>query len=1044
MFPVRLVPRALCAVLVLLLGTWVCRLWPVSVQADSGAQRRADVEHRQRITDARGTSPRVVDAGADIWAEVEADWIANDQRFNAGLKATSATPAPADRASGKTADGPSVTTAEDAAGGCDGVKTGLWGFHVASGQTDPWWQVDLGRSFQLDRIVVYNRCDGRADRTANLRILVADEPPTAGASRGDAKRVAPAPMKPESFTLVYRHDGTPFGGVRGAPLEVRFSDRPVTARVVRLGVAGRCSLALDEIEVYSTDDPTVNVALHKPADQVSVSRYSGVGTLSDADFQRLGYQPLQTRASTTDAMAANEGDFSLAHIQAVIGQARELAARLSREAELPALAGHVAELERLAQRATELAAATDAPPTARRELYRRACRVKRQIAFCNPRLAGIDRLLFLKRHDSVGVYHMCDQYYGCNAKPGGGLYVLESPFGEQPRLTDLLAGSVVENGRLRGQKLTGGTFLSPEVSWDGQTILFAYSQAAAWDKYQGAEAYEWTPEYSYHIFRVNADGSGLIQLTDGPTDDFDPCFLPNGRIAFISERRGGYLRCGRHCPVYTLFSMQPDGSDMICLSFHETHEWNPSVTNDGMLVYTRWDYVDRDTNVAHHIWTCYPDGRDPRSFHGNYPARREGRPWMEMRIRAIPDSNKFVASTGAHHGHEFGSLVLIDPRIEDDGGMSQLTRLTPDAPFPEAEGRPIAPFAAYGTPWPLSEQDYLCVYDAQAKNRGVYWLDSQGNRELVYRDPRISCVSPIPLRARRRPPIIPAATSQAAEDKHLDRPATVAVMNVYDADFSWPEGTKIEALRVIQLLPKATPAPNVPRIGAAQQTNARAVLGTVPVEADGSAYFEAPVGKPIYFQAIDQHGTAVQSMRSATYVHPGEQLTCQGCHERKHDPPAVSQSLPLALRRAPSPIQPDVDGSNPFNYVRLVQPVLDRHCVGCHQEKKALDLSGEANGPHGWTRSYAALAEKYGFYFHVTNGSINTGVHGGVRTIPGAFGARAAGLAQYLDESHYGVQLDPEDRHRIDLWLDCNSEFYGAYEGPELQACGQLVKPSLE
>jgi len=131
---------------------------------------------------------------------------------------------------------------------------------------------------------------------------------------------------------------------------------------------------------------------------------------------------------------------------------------------------------------------------------------------------------------------------------------------------------------------------------------------------------EWSPRASYHIFRVNADGSGLIQLTDGPWNDFDPCFLPGGRIAFISERRGGYLRCGGSSPpwdspTYTLHSMQPDGSDVVCLSFHETHEWHPSVDHNGMLVYTRWDYVDRDTNVAHHIWSCYPDGRDPRSFH---------------------------------------------------------------------------------------------------------------------------------------------------------------------------------------------------------------------------------------------------------------------------------------------------------------------------------------------------------------------------------------------------------------------------------------------
>ncbi len=958
--------------------------------------------------------PQAVDIALDVQKLVEADWTDSDRRF--GIQDTVA-PAPVK----------SVTTVEDAAGGCDGVKNGLWGFHVASGETDPWWQVDLGQECRLDRVLVYNRCDSREGRTANLQILV-------GCEEGVADK--------GQFTQVYQHNGKPYGGVVGAPLEVRFGDREVKARVVRLRIPGRCSFALDEVEVYAADNPTVNAALNQPANQISVSPYSRPGTMSDAEFLRMGYKPLAPRGGTPEAEPGSQ--FTLAHTRKMIQQAQQLASRLQQKADPQRLQSLTADLERVAARAAELATAAEVPETTRRELHFQARSIKRRIAWCNPLLADLDKLLFLKRHDSVGVYHMCDQYYGCNAKPGGGLFVLENPFGEHPRLVNLLENSLVENGRLKGQKLEGGSFLSPEVSWDGKTILFAYSQAGAWEQNRGKETYIWNPECSYHIFKVNADGTGLTQLTDGDWNDFDPCVLPNGRIAFISERRGGYLRCGRHCPVYTTFSMRPDGSDIICLSYHETHEWHPSVTNDGMLVYTRWDYVDRDTNIAHHIWTSYPDGRDPRSFHGNYPTRREGRPWMEMNIRAIPDSNKFVAWTGAHHGHEFGSLVLIDPRVEDDGGMSQLTRLTPDTPFPEAEGRPIAQYSRYGTPWPLSEDDYLCVYDADAKNRGVYWLDRFGNRELVYRDPAISCVAPIPLHPRSMPPVIPSGTSQAAEDKHLDRPATVAVMNVYDADFFWPTDTKIEALRVIQLLPKSTAPPNQPRIGCAQQTNARTVLGTVPVESDGSVYFEAPVGKPIYFQAIDRHGTAVQSMRSVTYVHPGEQLTCQGCHERKHDPPNRSLQLPLALQRAPSKIQPDVEGSNPFNYVRLVQPVLDRHCVGCHREKKALDLSGKPGAANGWTQSYANLADKYGFYFHVTNGSVNTGVHGGSRTTAGQFGARAAGMTKYLDESHYGVKLPPENRHRIALWLDCNSEFYGSYENTELQARGEIVRPKLE
>ena len=423
---------------------------------------------------------------------------------------------------------------------------------------------------------------------------------------------------------------------------------------------------------------------------------------------------------------------------------------------------------------------------------------------------------------------------------------------------------------------------------------------------------------------------------------------------------------------------------------------------------------------------------------------------MEMDIRAIPGSRKYVATAAAHHGHAFGSLVMIDPQVADDHAESQLTRLTPEVPFPEAEQhlRPIAACMAYGTAWPLSEDDYLCAYDAAAKNHGIYWIDRFGNKELLYRDPSISSVSPIPLRPRLTPPILASGGFETVtlhgEGSESKRPATVAVMNVYDSDFEWPEGTRIAQLRVIQVLPKSTPAPNEPRIGVAEQSNARAVLGAVRVEADGSAYFEAPAGKQIYFQAVDRQGFAVQSMRSGTYLHAGERLVCQGCHEPRQRAPRLSATVPVALQRGPSNIEPEVDGANPFSYVRLVQPVLDRHCVPCHRERGAMDLGGAVEGKFGWTRSYAKLAGPYGFYFHVSNGSINTGAHGGSRTVPGKFGARASGLIRFLDDRHYGPKLPAEDMHRMTLWLDCNSEFYGSYENTEAQAKGAMVLPTLE
>ncbi|MDY0031192.1 MAG: hypothetical protein RBT84_04540 [FCB group bacterium] len=959
-------------------------------------------------------------------ALIEADWIEQDVRYAlAGREALSA-----DGDALPTNDA-GVTSAQDAAGGCDGIKNGKLGFHTASGETDPWWQVDLGKAVELDRVVVFNRTDGgNAPRTRKLRVLTATERSGADVSRESDRW---------DFAEIYQHDGRPFFGVNeGAPLVVDLRGKGIRARVVRLLVPGACSFALDEVEVYAADAPETNLALHRPADQKSVGPYS----LAEAQD-----------APHDDAVSAisEEDRFSLAHSAAILDRAGALAQRLAAHADACGEAEAANALELFQARRDDLAALLDQLEAseesgldARKAFYFECRRLLRAIAFENP-LLGFDRLLFIKRHDPGGLFHMCHQYYGFTAVPGGGLFVLEEPFVPHPHVRDLLAEAVVENGRLAGQPLIPGSFLSPELSFDGDTVLFAYTQALG-------DYPEWSPRSSYHIFKVNRDGTGLTQLTDGATNDFDPCFLPGGRIVFVSERRGGYLRCGGSAPpldspTYTLHSMAPDGTDVVCLSFHETHEWHPSVTHDGMLVYTRWDYVDRDTNIAHHIWTCYPDGRDPRAFHGNYPLARESRPWMEMSIRAIPGSHRFVATAAAHHGHAFGSLVLIDPHIEDDGAMAQLTRLTPEAPLPEAETpvKAIREHMAYGTPWPLSEDDYLCVYGANGATRGIYWLDRFGNRELIYRDPAISCLSPIPLRPRPAPPVVPDGTTQTADSE--PRPATIAVMKVYNSDFVWPGDVQLRALRIIHVLPKTTPPSNKPRIGVAGQTNARAVLGTVPVEPDGSAFFEAPVGKLIYFQALDETGMAVQSMRSGTYVHPGEQLTCLGCHESKYraTPSAPARGrVPLALRRAPSPLQPEPEGSRPFSYVRLVQPVLDRHCVACHQREDALELSGAVDGEHGWTRSYANLAKTYGFYFDSNKGSIGSKEHGGSRTVAGKFGARASALLPYLGEDHYGTRLTEEEFHRVTLWLDCNSEFYGAYENPEAQARGELVWPSLD
>ena len=724
-------------------------------------------------------------------------------------------------------------------------------------------------------------------------------------------------------------------------------------------------------------------------------------------------------------------------------------------------------LSRLTDLENKNAAVALSDSASRFTLFQDAVALRNRIALCNP-LLDFDKLLFIKRHH--GKYpHMCDQYFGYHARHGGGIFILDKPFSPTPVPRDILKNAVVESGRLRGKKLTGSV-LSPELSYDGNTIYFAHTEAAGpkteedrrafarihiplkdLDTYTEEECQpKWSVDNTFHIFKINIDGSGLTQLTDGPWNEFDPYELPNGRIIFTSERRGGYGRCHpRRCPSYTLHTMKNDGSDITCISYHESNEWHPSVNNDGMVVYTRWDYWDRGFSQAHHPWITTPDGLDPRAIQGNYGRVMQGRPLMEMDVRAIPGSHKYITTAAPHHGFAFGSLLVIDPRAEDDDAMAPLARLTPEIPFPEVENKHAYP-KHYGTPWPLSEKYTLCAFAPDGQRHGIYLIDCFGNRTLIYEDASIRSISPIPLRARSKPRVIPQTTLAYNESKDM---SPVGVANVYDTRTPLPPGTKITHLRIIQALPKSTPIHNAPRIGYGCDKGARAVLGTVPVEKDGSAYFMLPTKKMFYFQALNEDGLAVLSMRSDIYLLPGQRLTCQGCHEPRQRTTAARNSHPVAFGREPSVVKPDVEGSNPFSFPRLVQDVLERNCVTCHdknKDKKAPDLKkgNYRENPWRWYSSYMNL-RPYAFFYgeppsyeNLPSDQYNEWT--APRTIAQHFGALESRLYKHLKEGHHDLELSREDMHRIALWLDCNSDFFGAYENTLKQSHGEVVHASLE
>lgn len=686
------------------------------------------------------------------------------------------------------------------------------------------------------------------------------------------------------------------------------------------------------------------------------------------------------------------------------------------------------------------------------DVYLAVRRVGRAAMWVHP-LMDFDRLIFNRWTSTYG--HV-QEAWGRTVRRGGGLYTLSGLRTGRPVVRDVLETSRFENGPFEGQRFAdvGEAVRSFDLSFDGTKVVFAWVQPS--------------PRV-LQIATVNVDGSALRQLTQGEFDNLDPVWLPDGRIAFVSTRVRLTVRCnfGPATQQAVLHSMDADGSDQVRISQHETNERYPSVTGDGRLIYMRWDYIDRDFSAAHNLWVCYPDGRDPRSPHGNYPEPnvcgvrpRDGRgdrPFAEYFMRAIPGSSKYMAIASTHHAPPYGIPILIDTNVRDDNKVAQVKVVVPQGlPFPSECGRyhrrglyqgisfvRIRDDCAYFDPWPLTETFYLVPWGPIGPGRGglqerytrvpmkLYLLDAFGNRELIS-DCHLSgggyYLSARPLRPRPRPPVIPSATYQG---QRAGRPehhrATIMVTDVRRTDRPWPPDVRIRRMRIVQVFPRPWSSPNIedPFTGWSEGGICRASLGTVPVEEDGSVYCEAPVNKGLLFQLLDEKGMAVQTMRSLTYVHPGERLSCEGCHEDKWEavrPPTV---VPLAFRRPPSRLEPDVGGVAPVTF-GLVRSVFEESCVPCHREKGEPPLSFEYNmpaptfpDPEGTTR-----LSDYCYWFDASNNNDGLGPYGGYRSTPLRFGFARSRLGRALLATH-SERVRPDDLRRIMLWLDLNAMLLG-------------------
>ncbi len=683
---------------------------------------------------------------------------------------------------------------------------------------------------------------------------------------------------------------------------------------------------------------------------------------------------------------------------------------------------------------------------------------------CSPELVrrvtagelGFNSLIVVER-PRLFCSHIYD--YHLSRVTGGGLLRVDLTEGEDGveavihRLVD-----AEEGGR--------GGILDAVLSYDGEEILFSW-----WRDSLGRRL---------HIYRVGIDGSGLTQLTEGDHDNFNPAWLPDGGIAFLSTRLPQFAYCWVSS-TGILYRMDRDGSRVVRLSAGHLQEFTPAVLEDGRIIYGRWEYVDRDALPFQSLWTIRPDGTGLSGYFGN----RVLSPATFMEARQIPGTPK-VLSLMTGHGHEpWGAVGMIDVR-RGANAQEAIRNLTPEVTIHPVDhmGNAITVDGPYENPFPVDDRYFL------VSHRGTVLLrDYEGTEQAVLLRPEhewnygwispkhLGFHNPQPLRATRRPPVLSdarehlAASEQPEERVSATGLATIIVQDVYKGIEDHVARGEIAAIRVVQELARPS-IPEVkiearafewyqPVVSSAATYAPKKVWGDAPVDQDGSAHFEAPSGVPLHFLALDREGRTVQRMRTFTHFMPDETQSCVGCHaDRNHVAPAATNAFPSSLLREPDKLQEPEWGVRGLSYAHDVQPVWDRHCAGCHNAHRpsgGLDLSGDMTDffnvsyehlvrrgthyenpriadrqPSAGSPPARAFGRNSGMGFRYIRWIPTSNFSG--RNVfelePRRWGSPASLLADLLLEGHPDadgrprVQLSDEEKRRVFTWIDLNVPYY--------------------
>jgi hypothetical protein len=624
----------------------------------------------------------------------------------------------------------------------------------------------------------------------------------------------------------------------------------------------------------------------------------------------------------------------------------------------------------------------------------------------NPLVSGQPILFVLRRqykpdHHNTATMFKTGEINTNSFQGGGALKIIDFAGGGKVR-------TLIESSE--------GLIRDPEVHFNGDKIIFSMRKDIKDD---------------YHIYEINADGSGLKQLTSTPgVADFDPLYLSGDTIVFSSTREPKYCMCNRHI-MGNLFRMDSDGANIHQIGKSTLHEGHAALMPDGRIIYDRWEYVDRNFGDAQGLWIVNPDGTNHCVYWGN----NTWSPGGVIDARAIPGTQRVLCVFGSCHDRPWGALAIIDRRFGVDGRASVVRTWPTSAinlvkekgPAPDVYGfdnfQKVKP--KYEDPYPLNDKYFLCsrmVGDGEMM--GIYLIDVFGN-EILLHEEEPGCYDPMPLGVRPRPPIIPNRRDFKNE------PGYLYVIDVYKGThMEGVEKGAVKYLRVVESPEKrfwthtewGGQGVHCPAMNWHSFENKR-ILGTVPVSEDGSAYFEVPCDKFIYFQLLDENKMMIQSMRSGTIVQSGEQTGCVGCHENRLTAmPQLPAKMPTALQKAPAKLEGWKGETRLFSYMDEVQPVFDKHCAACHDYGK--EAAGKLNLARDRTNTFNTS------YNELWRKKYIKPIGAGPSDIQRAYswGSHASKLVEVIRADHNDIELTNGEFETIVTWIDLNAPYYPRYD----------------